>query len=93
MVAEKTLSIDSPLTIDEALEYVNSCDLICVNEKKYTKSIYFRDNCDQLICLIYNLESSSGTILATIKGQKFNCSIDSKKFNEIFNKHKIFMIK
>ena len=93
MVVDQLNSIDSDVTIEQALLHLNSCDLVRISENKYTKSIYFKDQFDNLSCIIYSLANSSATILTTINGVKFNCSIDSEEFRKIFNKYKIFIIK
>lgn len=93
MVVDQIDSVDSDITVEQALSFITSCDLVHIAENKYTKSIYFKDQFDNLSCIIYSLANSSATIFTTVKGVKFNFSINAEEFRKIFNKYKIFIIK
>ncbi len=93
MVVDQISSVKSDITVEQALSFITSCDLVHIGENKYTKSIYFKDQFDNLSCIIYSLANSSATVLTTIDGVKFNSSIDSEEFRKLFNKYKIFIIK
>ena len=93
MVVDQISSVKSDITVEQALSFITSCDLVHIAENKYTKSIYFKDQFDNLSCIIYSLANSSATVLTTIDGVKFSSTIDPEEFRKLFNKYKIFIIK
>lgn len=93
MVAELTKNDSKIYSNDDIFSYINSCDLMSVNDFKYTKSIYFKDSDDNISCIIFSLNDRVATILATIDNQKINTTITAQEFYNIFNKHKIFIVK
>lgn len=89
MVAEKIMDV----SVDEIIEYANSCFLAQISYNKQTKSIYFKDNDDNITCFIYSYLNNQSSVLATIRGQKINLAVPIEKFNDLFNKNKIFIVK
>lgn len=90
MVAEKMLEMEKPITKEDIFLYINSCDVMHSSINKQTKSIYFKDNDNNLTVFIFSFLHNHSTVLATINGEKVNMPIDNEEFLKIFNKYKIF---
>lgn len=91
MVAKK--EIENPVySNSEIIDLVEKQNFASISQGHYTKSIYFKNEDDDFSCFIFNLTSRSCILLATLNKQKYNIDVNVQKFNELFSKHKIFLI-
>ena len=91
MVIDK-IAINVPISNSEVFMYIKSCDLIQIREGKNSKSIWFKDNDNNFTMFTHNLINATSTVLATIRGEKYNSSITNAEFNKLFLQYKIFKI-
>lgn len=83
--------INKDIDVNEIFEYVNSCDLVYIGNGSYTKSIYYKDNDENITVFIYSYLHGTSTVLATVRGTKINLPVPLESFNNLFNKNKIFI--
>lgn len=83
--------INKDIDVNEIFEYVNSCDLAYIGNGLYTKSIYFKDNDDNITAFIYSYLHGTSSVFATVRGTKVNLPVSIESFNNLFNKNKIFI--
>ena len=73
------------ITLKTVENYLKYCMRVSKVEGKHTRSIWFKD--PNFTVFIYSLLNNSTTVLATVDGMPYNCSISKEEFYRTFNSY------
>ena len=75
------------ITLKTVENYLKDCMRVSKVEGKHTRSIWFKDPNGDFTVFIYSLLNNSSTVLATVDGMPYNCSISKEEFYRTFNSY------